>query len=235
MTAELRLQQVSAFYGASQILHEIDLSVPAGGVSCLVGLNGMGKTTCLRAIMGLVAKVEGVTSIDGRPLVGPAYARARRGITLVPEDRKVFASLTVRENLAVGESAGGSRRGFCLSDALALFPRLQERLDQKGGTLSGGEQQMLVMARAMLANPRYLLLDEPSEGLAPFYVEVIRDAILATRERGVGVLLVEQSISLACAVGDTFHVMENGELIHAANRDDVERDPTLLEKMLTVE
>jgi ABC-type branched-subunit amino acid transport system ATPase component len=235
MTRELRLENVSAFYGASQILHGVNLSVARGTVACLLGLNGMGKTTTLRAIMGLVDRVEGRLTLDGAELVGRTYVRSRQGVTLVPEDRKVFPNLTVQENMEVAKRSSGTGREFQFDDATALFPRLKERLSQRGGTLSGGEQQMLVVARALLANPSYMLLDEPTEGLAPGYVDAIKDSVLAARERDIGVVLVEQSLPLALAVGDHFHVMENGQIVFSADRAQVSADPSILEKKLLVE
>lgn len=235
MSGSLCLKQVSAFYGASQILHSVNLTVESGKVVCLLGLNGMGKTTTLRTVMGLVGRVEGEITLNGWVMTGPPHHRARRGVTLVPEDRKVFPNLTVRENMAVAARLADTGKGFTLADATRLFPRLQERMDQKGGTLSGGEQQMLVMARGMVANPAFMLLDEPSEGLAPSYVEVIRDAIIAASKQGIGVLLVEQNLPLALAVGDEFHVLANGELIFTSDRASLERDSGTLEKLLTVE
>lgn len=235
MTPALVMEKVSAYYGAAQILHEVDLSVGKGEVVCLLGLNGMGKTTTLRTIMGLVDRIEGRILLDGVPLEGPTYRRAKRGVTIVPEDRKVFPTLTVEENMAVAARRPARGEGFTRAAALTLFPRLGERLRQKAGTLSGGEQQMLVMARAMLANPGYMLLDEPTEGLAPTYVEAIRDSVLAARDLGIGVLLVEQSLPLALSVGDTFLVIENGAIAFSADRPAVEADPGRLEKTLAVD
>ncbi len=232
---QLRLEAVNSYYGSAQILHGVDLSVARGEIVCLLGLNGMGKTTTLRTVMGLVDRIEGSIVLDGTPLDGPPYRRARAGVTLVPEDRKVFPNLTVDENLQVAATVSRSRTGVSRAAVLKLFPRLEERLTQKAGTLSGGEQQMLVMGRAMLANPKYLLLDEPTEGLAPSYVEAIRDSILAVRECGIGVLLVEQSLPLARSVGDTFLVMENGEIRFRADHAAVEADPAGLERNLSVE
>lgn len=233
---ELRLDQVSASYGSSHILHGVSMRVRRGEVSCLLGLNGMGKTTTLRAILGLVDRQEGQIVCDGRPLNGSTHRRARAGVTLVPEDRKVFASLSVRDNLEVArQPATENSQAFTIDDATRLFPRLAERMDQLAGTLSGGEQQMLVVARAMVANPRYILLDEPTEGLAPNYVEAIHDAILEMRERGIGVLLVEQSLALATAVGDHFRVIESGHIVFSEPRERVLADPASLEKRLTVE
>jgi branched-chain amino acid transport system ATP-binding protein len=235
MTQALLLEGVSAYYGRAQILRGLDLSVGAGEVVCLLGLNGMGKTTTLRAIMGLVERIEGRLSLNGAALAGPTHRRARLGVTLVPEDRKVFPTLTVEENMMVAAKPGASGGGLTRERILALFPRLEERLGQKGATLSGGEQQMLVMARAMLSNPKYLLLDEPTEGLSPAYVEAIRDGILAARACGIGVLLVEQSLPLARSVGTSFLVIENGEIKFRATQSAVEGEPEALERMLTIE
>lgn len=235
MTQALSYQDMSAFYGTSQILHGVDFEVRPGEVVCLLGLNGMGKTTTLRATMGLVDRIEGRITLNGAPLDGPTHRRSQMGVTLVPEDRKVFANLTVEENLRVAIRKPARGAGFGMEDAIRIFPRLGERLGQKGGTLSGGEQQMLVVARAMLANPHYMMLDEPTEGLAPSYVDAIRDSIVAAREMGIGVLLVEQSLPLAQAVGDHFHVIENGQIVKSFLREEVMADPQRLVDMLTVD
>ncbi|MBE0693111.1 MAG: ABC transporter ATP-binding protein [Aquamicrobium sp.] len=235
MTQALTYQAMSAFYGTSQILHDVDFEVRPGEVVCLLGLNGMGKTTTLRATMGLVDRIEGRITLNGAPLDGPTHRRSQMGVTLVPEDRKVFANLTVEENLRVAIRKPAQGAGFGMEDAIRIFPRLGERLSQKGGTLSGGEQQMLVVARAMLANPHYMMLDEPTEGLAPSYVDAIRDSIVAARGLGIGVLLVEQSLPLAQAVGDHFHVIENGQIVKSFLREEVMADPQRLVDMLTVD
>ncbi len=235
MSRALSLENVSAYYGSSQILHDVSLKVDRGTVACLLGLNGMGKTTTLRTIMGLVDRSEGRLTLDGQALAGATYVRSRLGVTLVPEDRKVFPNLTVQENMEVAQRTGQGGNDFHLDDATALFPRLKERLLQKAGTLSGGEQQMLVVARALLANPRYMLLDEPTEGLAPGYVEAIKDSIVEARRRDIGVILVEQSLPLAMAVGDRFHVMENGQIVFSSTRSEVMANPLLLESKMLVE
>jgi len=235
MTQALTYERMSAFYGSSQILHEIDLEVRQGEVACVLGLNGMGKTTTLRATMGLVDRTEGRILMNGAPLTGPTHRRSRMGVTLVPEDRKVFANLTVEENLRVATRKSARGDGFGMEDAIRIFPRLGERLPQKGGTLSGGEQQMLVVARAMLANPFYMMLDEPTEGLAPNYVEAIHDSIVAAKALGIGIILVEQSLPLAQAVGDHFHIIENGHIVKSLTREEMLADPQRLADMLTVE
>ena len=235
MNEALVYENLRAYYGASQILHGVSFSVNAGKVVCLLGLNGMGKTTTLRATMGLVDRLEGRIVLNGKELRGPTYLRSQMGITLVPEDRKVFPNLTVAENLRVAERKAAQGENFTIPDALEIFPRLGERMSQKAGTLSGGEQQMLVVARAMLANPHYMMLDEPTEGLAPSYVDAIRKSIDAARSRGIGIILVEQSLPLALAVGDQFYVMENGQIIKSFVRDEVLAAPERLAKLLTVE
>lgn len=157
------------------------------------------------------------------------------GVNFVPEDRKVFAGLTVEENLNVALRKRDPAADFTFQNALELFPRLAERLKQKAGTMSGGEQQMLVVARAMLANPSYMMLDEPTEGLAPSYVDAIKQSILESRKRNIGVLLVEQSLALALAVGDHYHVMQNGRIHNSFSRAEVVADPKRLASLLVVE
>jgi branched-chain amino acid transport system ATP-binding protein len=231
----LRYENVSAYYGPSQILHGISFEVPEASVVCLLGLNGMGKTTTLRATMGLVDRLEGRIVLNGEELRGPTFRRSQMGVTLVPEDRKVFANLTVEENLKVACRPSRSGNNYTIAEAVRMFPRLGERMSQKAGTLSGGEQQMLVVARAMLANPSYVMLDEPTEGLAPSYVGAIRESINEARKRGIGVILVEQSLPLALSVGDVFHIVENGHIVRTFSREEAITDTTALERMLTVE
>lgn len=235
MSGALVYDNLCAFYGSSQILHGVSFEVGQGTVACLLGLNGMGKTTTLRATMGLVDRLEGKVVLNGEELHGPTYRRSQMGITLVPEDRKVFPNLTVDENLRVAKRKAARGQDFTISEALEIFPRLGERMSQKAGTLSGGEQQMLVVARAMLANPHYMMLDEPTEGLAPSYVDAIKHSIDAARNRGIGIVLVEQSLPLALAVGDRFYVMENGQIVQSFVRDEVLAAPDRLANMLTVE
>lgn len=235
MSGALVYDNLCAFYGASQILHGVSFEVGQGTVACLLGLNGMGKTTTLRATMGLVDRLEGRIVLNGEELRGPTYRRSQMGITLVPEDRKVFPNLTVDENLRVARRKAMRGQDFTIAEALEIFPRLGERMSQKAGTLSGGEQQMLVVARAMLANPSYMMLDEPTEGLAPSYVDAIKQSIDAARSRGIGIILVEQSLPLALAVGDRFYVMENGQVVQSFARDEVLAAPDRLANMLTVE
>lgn len=231
----MRYEDVSAFYGTSQILHGLSFDVPAASIVCLLGLNGMGKTTTLRATMGLVDRTEGRITLNGNELKGPTFRRSQMGVTLVPEDRKVFANLTVEENLDVALRATGRPDCFSIEEVTKIFPRLSERMSQKAATLSGGEQQMLVVARALLVNPAYMMLDEPTEGLAPSYVDAIRESLEAARARGIGIILVEQSLPLALAVGDFFHIIENGQIVQSLTRDEALADPRRIEAALTVE
>lgn len=234
MTGAITFENLHAFYGQSEILHGVNMQVEAGSVACLLGLNGMGKTTTLRAAMGLVDRTEGRILLDGKELGGPTFRRSQMGITLVPEDRKVFANLSVSENLEVARAMAPRDAAFDIAAAVEIFPRLGERMEQKAGTLSGGEQQMLVVARAMLVNPRYMMLDEPTEGLAPTYVEAIRQSIEVARGRGIGIILVEQSLPLALAVGDHFHIMENGQIVRSFTRAEALAEPAAIERLLTV-
>ncbi len=222
MAELLKLEALNAFYGSSQILHGVDLRLEQGSVTCLLGLNGMGKTTTLRAIMGLVDHVEGIIAFRGRPLAGKVHQRARQGITLVPEDRRVFPTMTVEENLRIAKRAADhGRRGFDLAAVYEAFPRLRERAGQRAGTLSGGEQQMLAIGRALVANAQVVLLDEPSEGLAPSFLGIIRDSIRRACAMGMGVLLVEQSLALAMAVGDRFAILQSGQVVARYDRAEV--------------
>lgn len=235
MSQSLVFDNLNAFYGSSHILHGVSFEVRQGEVVCLLGLNGMGKTTTLRAAMGLTDRQEGRITLNGTPLTGPAYKRSKLGITLVPEDRKVFAGLTVQENLDVAKRKTSSGKAFTVEEAIQIFPRLGERLGQKAGTMSGGEQQMLVVARAMLANPHYMMLDEPTEGLAPSYVDAIKQSILEARDRNIGVILVEQSLPLALSVGNRFHVMQNGQIQASFARSEVVNNPERISDLLAVE
>lgn len=235
MSGTLNFKGVSAFYGSSQILHNVNLIAKSGKVTCLLGLNGMGKTTTLRTAMGLVDRQVGEIALNGKALEGTTYRRARAGLTLVPEDRKAFTGLTVQENLDVSKASRNPKKDFIVADVLRIFPRLAERLRQKAGTMSGGEQQMLVVGRALLANPLFMLLDEPTEGLSPEYVEAIKTSIELARERGVGVVLVEQSLALALSVGDEFYIMQNGRVQRNFGREEVVHDQNRLAKYLVVE
>ena len=216
------------------MLHGISFAVAPGEVLCLLGRNGAGKTTTLRAIMGLLRPRAGRITLDGRDLTAlRAHEVPRLGIAYVPQGRRLFPLLTVQENLRMGLLVRG--RGIEPWDSiLEVFPALREHLDRQAGTLSGGEQQMVATARALCADPRYLLMDEPTEGLAPALVQTVLETIRSLRSRRVGVLLVEQKIDVALSVGDAVAVMEDGRIRLQAAPRDLAADSQLLLKYLGV-
>jgi branched-chain amino acid transport system ATP-binding protein len=209
----LELLRIDAGYGPVQVLRSLSLSVATGEVLCVMGRNGAGKSTALKAIMGLVRPTAGEVRLDGARIDGlPAHEIPRHGIGYVPQGRRLFAELTVAENIEIGLMARG--HGPTTRDrVLDLFPRLRERLDQVSGTLSGGEQQMLAIARALCLEPKVLLLDEPTEGLQPSMISLIRETIVALRGTGVATVLVEQRVDAVLAVADRVAFMVNGACI----------------------
>ncbi|MGH2403550.1 MAG: ABC transporter ATP-binding protein [bacterium] len=206
----LTLERVTCAYGGAPVLHGVSLDLPPGRVISLLGRNGAGKTTTLKAIMGLVRPRSGSIRLDGQELTRlPPHAIPRLGIAYVPQGRGLFPFLTVEENLRMGLLVKGSRPEV-LESVFELLPLLKERLRQRAGTLSGGEQQMVATARALCAEPRYLLMDEPAEGLMPALVQKVLETIQALKPFGVGVLLVEQKIDAALKVADTVVLLETG-------------------------
>jgi branched-chain amino acid transport system ATP-binding protein len=213
--AVLSLSGVETYYGRIRALHDLSLEVGDGEIVALIGANGAGKTTTLRTISGLLKPARGTITLHGESLVGmPPDAIVRKGVVQSPEGRRIFPRLTVAENLKLGayaRSDGGI--GADLDRVLTLFPRLGERLRQKGGTLSGGEQQMLAIARALMARPRVLLLDEPSLGLSPILVDTIFSVIADVNRRGVPILLIEQNARKALQIASRGYVMETGSIV----------------------
>jgi len=210
----LEVRDVHAVYGKSRVLHGVSLTAHAGEVVSLLGRNGAGKSTTLKAIVGLVELTRGEIALDGRALQGlPTHAISRAGIGWVPEDRRIFADLTVRENLLVGEAgAADPARRWPVERVFALFPRLTTLARQRGGSLSGGEQQMLTIARTLMTGPRLLLLDEPSEGLAPVVVKALAENIAALKRDGLTILLSEQNLAFARRLADRAYIIEKGEI-----------------------
>ncbi len=207
----LRVSSLHVHYGTAHVLHGVDLEVGTGRIVCLIGRNGAGKSTTLKSIMGLVPATSGEILFEEQRIEAMAAHRvARMGVAYVPEDRRPFGSLSVEENIRVAAQASPHSDANGVQEALAFFPVLEERAKQLAGSLSGGEQQMLVIARALVARPRLVLLDEPTEGLAPSLVRSIRDGIMKTRTHGLSILLVEQNLSLALEVGDYFYVLSRG-------------------------
>jgi branched-chain amino acid transport system ATP-binding protein len=230
----LDLENVNAYYGDSHILHGVSLAVKEGEVVCLLGRNGAGKTTTILTIMGYLKPRPGRIRYRGRDIAAlPPYAVARLGFGFVPQERGIFPSLTVRENLTV--FARGSVGGhWTLERILELFPSLRARERNLGFQLSGGEQQMLSIARALMLNPSLLLLDEPSEGLAPLIVQDIVEVLRNLKREGLAILLVEQNLRTALAVADRHHVMNKGEICFTGSSGELEGNEFVLRNYLSV-
>jgi branched-chain amino acid transport system ATP-binding protein len=234
----ISVEGVHTYYGKSHILNGVSLEVGRGEVVGLIGRNGVGKSTTLKTIMGLVNASAGRIVYDGRPISGlPAHKLARIGIAYVPEDRRIFKLLTVMENLRTGLDRDGvseARKKELLEKMFGYFPRLAERRSQAGGTLSGGEQQMLAIGRAMMLEPKIILLDEPTEGLMPRMVSQIREIIEVLHGDGVAILLVEQNVPLTLAASQRIYVMEKGAVQHHAAASDLTVDHPIIHKYLGV-
>ena len=236
MAEALALRGVNSYYGESHVLHDVTLTLRKGRVLALLGRNGAGKTTCMSTIIGFVPPQRGEIELYSEPIARLAPdVIARRGVGLVPQGRRVFPSLTVRENLAVAaRNAAAGAGSWTLERAFAMFPRLAERQQQSAGSLSGGEQQMLAIARALVANPRVLLMDEPSEGLAPRIVHEVGETLLALKAQGYSILLVEQNTTLALRVADDVAILNTGRIVYDGPVADVASRPELLHQNLGV-
>jgi branched-chain amino acid transport system ATP-binding protein len=232
----LRLEGVNSYYGDSHVLHEVGFGVPERGLLALLGRNGAGKTTCLGSIIGFVPPARGSIRLFGEAIERrPPEEVARRGVGLVPQGRRIFRSLSVKENLAVAArrgAAGGD--GWSLERVFAIFPRLGERQHQTAGLLSGGEQQMLAFGRALVGNPRVLLLDEPSEGLAPQIVEEVAAVLRRLKASGLAILLVEQNTKLALGLADRVTVLNTGRVVYDGPADPIRHDDAFLSQHLGV-
>ena len=224
----LALEGLKVAYGGIQAVKGIDLVVGKGELVCLIGANGAGKTTTLKGVTGLQPVSGGTVRYDGEDVTGrPAFELVRRGLAMVPEGRGVFGALTIEENLAMGAYTRSDRDGIRadVERVFGLFPRLKERRRQTAGTLSGGEQQMLAMGRAMMSRPRLLLLDEPSMGLAPLMVQKVFETVMAVSREGVTILLIEQNAKLALEVSHRGYVMESGEITLSGDAKALLHDP----------
>ena len=232
------VEDVHTYYGKSHILHGVSLHVDRGEVVGLLGRNGVGKSTTLKTIMGLVHPNRGKVLLAGKPITSlPAHKLARLGIGYVPEDRRIFRLLTVMENLRTGLDRHGvseTRRQELLDKAFTYFPVMAERRNQAGGTLSGGEQQMLAIARAMMLEPKIILLDEPTEGLMPRMVSQIQEIIEVLHREGVAILLVEQNVPLTLQASGRVYIMEKGIVRHHAAASDLKVDDAVIHQYLGV-
>ena len=232
----LRLSNVHTFYGDSHILHGVSFALRPGAVLALLGRNGAGKTTCISTIIGFLKPQDGEIRLFGEPIEGLSPERiSHLGIGLVPQGRRIFPSLTVRENLVVAQQrARATGKSWNLERIYDMFPRLRERHGQFAGTLSGGEQQMLAIGRALMGNPRILLLDEPSEGLAPLIVAEVGRTVKRLKQEGQSIVLVEQNIQLALEVADQAVILNTGRCVFAGNAGDVMDNAELIAQNLGV-
>jgi len=228
--ALIETEKLQAFYGATRVLHGLDFSLHQGGITTILGANGAGKTTTLRAISGMV-RTQGYIRFEGKRIDGAKTEDvARHGIAHVPDGRGTFMQLTVEENLKLGAHARRDRSGVAEDTELVFgyFPRLKERMKQQAGTLSGGEQQMLAISRALMMRPKLLLLDEPSFGLAPLVVQEIFGIMrLINRQQGVSMLLVEQNASLALDLADHAYLLETGRVVVSGTSQDIQQNPSV--------
>ena len=229
----LEISKLNAWYGASHVLQDVSIEIAKGEIVCLIGRNGAGKTTTLRSVMGLMDRTRGSVVFKGRELLGqPAHMRFALGLAYVPEERRIVQGLSVRENLRLGLVASPEKKREAeLIDGIAeIFPRLAERLDQEAVTMSGGEQQMLAIARAMIAKPDLIMLDEPSEGIMPVLVDEMFELFRAMKAQETTVLLVEQNVELALDIADRAYVMDQGAVVHQASAQELLADNDIKER-----
>jgi branched-chain amino acid transport system ATP-binding protein len=230
----LTVQGLETFYGVSQVLFGMSLSVERGEVATLIGRNGMGKTTTVKSIFGLVAPRAGDIIFEGRSLMGARpHEVARAGIGLVPEGRRIFPNLTVRENL-VATAVPGVNGGWTLEKVLSLFPALTERLGSWGGQLSGGEQQMLAIGRALMTNPKILILDEATEGLAPLVREEIWRCLETLKSLGQSILVIDKNLEHLMRIADRHHIVHKGRMVWTGTSEELRADPSLRQRFLSV-
>jgi branched-chain amino acid transport system ATP-binding protein len=233
----LQVAGLDAWYDRSHVVQGMSLTVDAGEIVTLMGRNGAGKTTTLRALMGLVPQRGGRAQFDGRDfLAEPAHTRYHMGIAYVPEERRIVPGLTVRENLQLGALARRDKHDLerIVDEIAETFPRLKERLDQEGTSLSGGEQQMLAIARAMVGKPRLILLDEPSEGIMPLLVHEMFQLFRRMKAEGTTLLLVEQNVELALGISDRAYIIDQGAIVHTGLADDLLEDREIQERYCSV-
>ncbi len=232
----LQVDNIDTFYGLSHILFGVSLEVGEGECVCLMGRNGAGKTTTFRSIMGLTPPKTGTVSYQGETIhKTPAHHIARKGIGFVPEERAIFPQLTVWENLDVARKPGTDGKvQWTIERVYEFFPRLAERKDQLGGTLSGGEQQMLTIARTLMGNPDLLLLDEPSEGLAPLIVDTIGQLIQQIKDEGITILLAEQNTYFALKLSDRIYIIDDGRIQYSGTTQDIREHPEVIKQYLAV-
>jgi branched-chain amino acid transport system ATP-binding protein len=230
----LEVRDLNAFYGKSHILRGVHLDVRQGEIVSLLGRNGVGRSTTIKAIMGMVAR-QGSVKFKGRELTGlKAFEIAHLGLGYVPENRDIFPTLTVRQNLMLGEKRRKGRDGWTMEQCFALFPRLKERVDTSAGVLSGGEQQMLTLCRTLMGDPELVMIDEPTEGLAPKIVEQVATLFQEVKKRGISILLVEQKLAITLDISERLYVMGHGAIVFEGTAQDVRSNAAMRKEWLEV-
>nr|WP_316641790.1 ABC transporter ATP-binding protein [uncultured Roseateles sp.] len=233
----LKVQGLNAWYDRSHVVQDVSFEVKAGEIVTLMGRNGAGKTTTLRTLMGLVAKRSGSAQFNGREMLADAaHTRFHAGLAYVPEERRIVAGLTVRENLQLGITASSNRHEMAamIEEIATTFPRLKERLNQDATSMSGGEQQMLAIARAMMARPKMILLDEPSEGIMPLLVDEMFHLFTRMKQAGTTILLVEQNVERALRISDRAYILDQGQIVHTGSGEDLLADREIQERYCAV-
>jgi branched-chain amino acid transport system ATP-binding protein len=234
MNPMLKVEGIQTYYGESHILHGVDLEIQKGEVVCLLGRNGAGKTTTLRSVMGLTPPREGSILLNGENIARKkSYDIGRMGVAWVPEERRIFKTLTVMENLRIAERKGDEGK-WTIERIMEIFTNLARRRQNRGDELSGGEQQMLAVARALMRNPQLILLDEPTEGLAPVMVDAVMDVIQQIKEEGVTIFLVEQNVEASMKVAHRHYILEQGKVVAHIGNDELKRDQSLRERYLSI-
>jgi branched-chain amino acid transport system ATP-binding protein len=233
----LQVTGLNTWYGASHVLQDVCIEVAKGEIVCLIGRNGAGKTTTLKSVMGLIDRTSGSVRFKGRELLRqPAHVRFQLGLAYVPEERRIVQGLSVRENLRLGlvASPERSREAELIEDIARIFPRLAERLDQEAVTMSGGEQQMLAIARALIGKPDLIMLDEPTEGIMPVLVDEMLDLCLAMKAKGTTVLLVEQNVEQALEIADRAYILDHGAVVHQSSARELLADEEVKERYCSI-
>jgi branched-chain amino acid transport system ATP-binding protein len=230
----LEVRDLHAFYGKSHILHGVHLSIRRGEIVSLLGRNGVGRSTTVKAVMGMV-HCRGSVKFKGEEIAGQkAYRIAHKGLGYVPESRDIFPSLTVRQNLLLGQKSAKATGRWKMEDMFELFPRLRERVDTQAGVLSGGEQQMLTLCRTMMGDPELVMIDEPTEGLAPKIVEQMAELFMEIKRRGVSILLVEQKLAIALDISERLYVMGHGRIVFEGSPQDIRTNAAMRKEWLEV-
>jgi branched-chain amino acid transport system ATP-binding protein len=230
----LEVRDLQAFYGKSHILHGVHLSIRRGEIVSLLGRNGVGRSTTVKAVMGMV-HCRGSVKFKGEEIAGlKAYRIAHKGLGYVPENRDIFPTLTVRQNLVLGQKSAKAAGRWKMEDMFGLFPRLRERIDTQAGFLSGGEQQMLTLCRTLMGDPELVMIDEPTEGLAPKVVEQMAELFLEIKRRGVSILLVEQKLAIALDISERLYVMGHGRIVFEGSPQDIRSNAAMRKEWLEV-